>query len=506
MENQEPPRNADEDLEQLCLEDSDLEKSTIDSLDEEIKEIDPNNDDLETARREEYDSLRAIYADDNIKFKEWDERFGFTIRFGKVGLEVVTGPGYPAKSPLNICVTGLPYNETIQIMKTLTSIIDMKRGEVLLFDLIDEVCAFQANLTTPEEETTTDIPATDPFNYVTHADAAKYMSGITMKMIASRLAEDEVTITHAELVLNPSLVKAFDSTHTRLKKKYSQSYHYDKYTSTELVFHGTRRQYIANIIARGFVKPGDVMNHKGDTLEVRCGSSFGRGTYTSPEPRYAMHYSDYTRQERRNDFKIPGQKLIVCAILMGRRFVCEFGERRGVETVEKGYDSHVSATGFEYVVFNSAQLLPLYVLHLTDGKENLSSFWAARILRGPPLRWAYNALAERKRTNIDEIDGSETDLTLAMKRKIMTKLARKHFPFGYGPAQGTKFVVEEIGEVDEDDEEWGEYQLDRNQYERDGEGIKYHSCTKTGHVPELAEEDGFIKKDEFQAARFKSYS
>ena len=88
----------------------------------------------------------------------------------------------------------------------------------------------------------------------------------------------------------------------------------------------------------------------------------------------------------------------------------------------------------------------------------------------------------------------------------MTKLARKHFPFGYGPAQGANFVVEEIGEVDEDDEEWGEYQLDRNQYEREGEGINYGLCTKTGYTPELADTEGhgtFIKKDEFQASRFR---
>jgi hypothetical protein len=92
-----------------------------------------------------------------------------------------------------------------------------------------------------------------------------------------------------------------------------------------------------------------------------------------------------------------------------------------------------------------------------------------------------------------------------MKRKIMTKLARKHFPFGYGPAQDAKFVVEEIGEVDEDDEEWGDYQIERNQYEREGEGIKYGPCTRTGYRPELSVSDGhgvFIK-DEFQAARFK---
>ena len=55
MENQEPPWKAEEDLEQLCLEDSELENSTTDSVDEEIKEIDPDNNDLETARREEYE-------------------------------------------------------------------------------------------------------------------------------------------------------------------------------------------------------------------------------------------------------------------------------------------------------------------------------------------------------------------------------------------------------------------------------------------------------------------
>lgn len=37
----------------------------------------------------------------------------------------------------------------------------------------------------------------------------------------------------------------------------------------------------------------------------------------------------------------------------------------------------------------------------------------------------------------------------------MTKVARKHFPLGFGPATGDKFVVEEIGAADDDEEEWG---------------------------------------------------
>src|SRR5436305_10568794 len=36
------------------------------------------------ARREEFDSLKAIYTDDDIKFKEWDDRLGFKFCFKKM--------------------------------------------------------------------------------------------------------------------------------------------------------------------------------------------------------------------------------------------------------------------------------------------------------------------------------------------------------------------------------------------------------------------------------------
>ena len=77
----------------------------------------------------------------------------------------------------------------------------------------------------------------------------------------------------------------------------------------------------------------------------------------------------------------------------------------------------------------------------------------------------------------------------------MTKLAKKHFPFGFGPAQGDKFVVEEIGEVDEDEEEWGEYQADRHEYQRHGPGVSFED-SKT------LEEKGTRRRDEFQRARY----
>jgi hypothetical protein len=39
--------------------------------------------------------------------------------------------------------------------------------------------------------------------------------------------------------------------------------------------------------------------------------------------------------------------------------------------------------------------------------------------------------------------------------------ASKYFPYGYGPATGSSFVVEDVGEIDDDEEEDGEYQKDR---------------------------------------------
>lgn len=81
--------------------------------------------------------------------------------------------------------------------------------------------------------------------------------------------------------------------------------------------------------------------------------------------------------------RIPGQNLLVCAVLMGRPYYC--AGRRFHRRSQSRFDSHIGYgrsrspkevyPGEEYVVFDSSQLLPLYVLHLNDGKkkENYST-------------------------------------------------------------------------------------------------------------------------------------
>jgi len=110
--------------------------------------------------------------------------------------------------------------------------------------------------------------------------------------------------------------------------------------------------------------------------------------------------------------------------------------RRFNPHVDEGYDSHVSPNQMEYVIFNSAQILPLYVLHLGNGQAQ-----------------------------------HELPTTLSVPQPVdLTAYARKHLPNGFGTAKGGRFLVEEIAPVDDDEELWGEYQYTNSEQRSEFDG------------------------------------
>ncbi|KAF2230984.1 hypothetical protein EV356DRAFT_507945 [Viridothelium virens] len=125
----------------------------------------------------------------------------------------------------------------------------------------------------------------------------------------------------------------------------------------------------------------------------------------------------------------------------------------------------------EYVVFDPAQILPCYVLHLDWGAfqnvtKRLSQFQKNPI--GKP-----KAGAEAFRSAYSSDPGDRQRLKEAKKAA-----AAKWFPYGFGPATGSKFIIEEIGEIDDDEESYGDYQEERqdgvqkvNIWECDGETL-----------------------------------
>jgi hypothetical protein len=136
---------------------------------------------------------------------------------------------------------------------------------------------------------------------------------------------------------------------------------------------------------------------------------------------------------------------------MGRRHdIREY--RRYNPEVEEGYDSHVSSNKLEYVVFNGAQLLPLYVLHLAPATKQHALELAIESNNGlNGIRLLPEVMA-KLRSAMTEEEQQEVDL---YARQSMTEHARKYLPDGFGAASGNKFVVEDVAPLDDDEELWG---------------------------------------------------
>eukprot|EP00667_Euglena_gracilis_P022245 EG_transcript_24671 len=160
---------------------------------------------------------------------------------------------------------------------------------------------------------------------------------------------------------------------------------------------------VLNIVREGLVVPREETG-----VAVACGSSYGRGIYLSPSAEYSLGYCTF------------GCKLLVCAVLLGKKKVCQSGHYCGMKTCTPGYDSHVSPCGNELIVFNEAQVLPCFVIHYRYRTST-------EIIMRKQEQCVQNQVFK------EEVEGHD-------RRKRLTALARKHLPFGFGPA-GQRFEV-----------------------------------------------------------------
>jgi hypothetical protein len=235
----------------------------------------------------------------------------------------------------------------------------------------------------------------------------------------------------------------------------------------QTTYHGTQRRLIPSIVRHGFVAPGHFSPATGEALEVRCGSTYGRGIYSSPEAGFALSYSgDLCERTTKADYF--GLKLVVCATVMGRsRVMYRDDEWRHQDQAYEGCDSHVANDGHEYIVFDAAQVVPVYVVHLDWGADNAEYFAG---LPNDPTEWTRQAASTRAANRLEQSQNRRLMLPGDVQREKEAVYARaaKWFPYGYGPASGSRFVVEAIGDVSDDDEDYGEYQALRVDARDDG--------------------------------------
>ena len=251
-----------------------------------------------------------------------------------------------------------------------------------------------------------------------------------------------------------------------------------------LTFHGTSRESVPSIVRHGFLVPGDRHPLTQEPVGVRCGNTYGRGIYSSPSLIYSLLYSSSSCVvPTKNQY--PGIKLIVCATVMGLAASMERGDNwRTIDHPVPGAHSHVDFFQNEYIVFHRAQILPCYVIHLLDRSR-------AKLAENPPAWISPPTILSNKKVNPDDLAPGDKQRA----KEVMIGKAAKYFPYGYGPATGSLFVVEEVGEVDEDEESYGMYQEDRIDQVTDG-------LQGGGNVWRWGEENQFdYLRDEYFVAR-----
>ena len=316
-------------------------------------------------------------------------------------------------------------------------------------------------------------------NLRTVRDVTSHIIGQTIQDISQGIQPllDQFRVVHFEPVLRADLTSAFLQRQADMRSQLEQvplaslrklvphqigrrndrAAIIDELVRPRLTFHGTRKAVVRDIVRFGFLKPGDVHPRTGEQLPVRCGSTYGRGIYSSPNAAFAMQYAgpEGTAAE---PAMLPGMKLIVCAVLMGRS-AHMFWEDNWREQ-SKPYvnaDSHVGNDGFEYIVFDSAQILPCYVLHLdwTEAHpEDVMDSLQAQIQQSKSLQRTH------RKFKPELFPGEKQRL----KEERLAR-ARKFFAYGFGPVSGNKIIIEDIADTDDDEEEYGEYQGDRLQGE-----------------------------------------
>ena len=90
-------------------------------------------------------------------------------------------------------------------------------------------------------------------------------------------------------------------------------------------------------------------------------------------------------------------------------------------------------------------------------------------MRNPKIIGKTRDTDSRTRLQLDSYtDPADADCPGARKAKkeALKAAAAKWFPYGYGPSTGTNFVIEEIGYVSEDEEEFGDFQALRAEQEK----------------------------------------
>lgn len=200
------------------------------------------------------------------------------------------------------------------------------------------------------EDTSGDIHSLTPYDILSRCD----------------LDTSKYRITHIESVIRHDLRVRFLHTQRQMLDKLRSGLAYSNNSALEatqprIAFHGSSNKLIPFIIENGLSIP--------DRNNIPGTQRPKKGIYTSPSATHALGFSDSNRSAEN---ELPGFKLVVCAVLLGRIFDAT-NERLLHSAIPEGYDSIRPTFSPEFVVEVPSQVLPLYVFHLDKGPAHARS-------------------------------------------------------------------------------------------------------------------------------------
>ena len=365
------------------------------------------------------------------------------------------------------------------------------------------------------------------------ADTANYLLGKTPEQLIEGIP-NQFRVIHIESILRNDLVQRFHSYRERLEVllehditknlRHAMSPHsklaagkilsalpresvIEDMLIPRVTYHGTPLRNVSSIVRHGFKMPGTKIENGRLIASPRSGIAFNRGIYSSQAPFYALSYASHEKQPTPIG-DLPTMRLFVCATLMGRTLSDNTSGTKYASVhghLVEGYDAHFDGD-FEYIVHHPAAILPCYVIHLDMGSEQAKR--AIAEAQANPFAFHRAQKEQRLHPKLDKKVLAPGDT----KREAEAKkaAAMKWFPAGFGSAKGTNFVIEEIGEVDDDEEEYGEWQAEKHGFFRNDEGNAGWLDARFGDASyEDFDEDGnriVVQRqqnalDQYQAAR-----
>lgn len=118
------------------------------------------------------------------------------------------------------------------------------------------------------------------------------------------------------------------------------------------VYHGSTPQSLQAIAKQGFLEPQALAQMAG-TISTLDPGYFGRGIYQGFAADYAIHYAEYYKKS---------DEILLSMVLPGRSYIVKKGGEKYGEDCQSGFHSHISPESKEIVLFQSEQILPLFII------------------------------------------------------------------------------------------------------------------------------------------------